>query len=142
MASDYGLVFHAMRDNDRAVMRAGHDLYARKAQALLIAGTVGSFAGACMAHVYLFVGMPAFAMDYSIMPVAAAVVGGPGTLAGPALGAALLVPLSEALRDLGSLRIVVYGLSLVVFSVGLPQGLFPFVVRRYAQRERWIEVDR
>lgn len=141
MASDYGLVFQAMRDNDRAVMRAGHNLYARKAQALLLAGMVGSFAGAFMTHAYMFVGMPAFAMDYSIMPIAAGVVGGPGTLAGPALGALVLVPLSEALRALGALRIVVYGLFLVVFAVALPEGIFPFLVRKYNQRERWIEVD-
>jgi branched-chain amino acid transport system permease protein len=141
MSSDYGLVFQAMRDNDRAVMRAGHDLYARKAQALFIAGLVGSFAGAFMTHVYMFVGMPVFAMDYSIMPIAAGVVGGPGTLVGPALGAVILVPLSEALRALGSLRIVVYGLFLVVFAVGLPQGIFPYLARKYGQRERWIEVD-
>ena len=49
-----------------------------------------------MTHVYMFVGMPVFALDYSILPIAAAVVGGPGTLAGAALGAFILVPLSEA----------------------------------------------
>jgi len=141
MASDYGLVFRAIHDNDRAVMRAGHNLYARKAQALFLASAVGAFAGAFMTHAYLFVGMPVFALDYSIMPIAAGVVGGPGTLAGPALGALILVPLSEALRALGALRIVVYGLFLVVFSVGLPEGIFPFLVRKYHQFERWTEVD-
>jgi len=141
MASDYGLVFRAIHDNDRAVMRAGHNLYARKAQALFLSSAVGAFAGAFMTHVYLFVGMPVFALDYSIMPIAAGVVGGPGTLAGPALGAFILVPVSEALRALGALRIVVYGLFLVVFSVGLPEGIFPFLVRKYHQFERWVEVD-
>jgi branched-chain amino acid transport system permease protein len=142
LASDYGLVFQAMRDNDRAVMRAGHNLYALKAQALFLAGLAGSFAGAFVAHKDMFVGMPAFALDYSIMPIAAGVVGGPGTIAGPALGALILVPLSEKLRDLGSLRIVVYGLALVVFAVALPEGIFPWLVRKYHQRERWVKVDR
>jgi branched-chain amino acid transport system permease protein len=142
LASDYGLVLQAMRDNDRAVMRAGHNLYALKAQALFLAGLAGCFSGAFMTHAYMFVGMPAFALDYSIMPIAAGVVGGPGTVAGPALGALILVPLSEALRALGSLRIVFYGLFLVVFAVALPEGIFPFLVRKYQQRERWIEVDR
>ncbi len=141
MASDYGLVFRAIHDNDRAVMRAGHNLYARKAQALFLASAVGAFAGAFMTHAYLFVGMPVFALDYSIMPIAAGVVGGPGTLAGSALGALILVPVSEALRALGALRIVVYGLFLVVFSVGLPEGIFPFLVRKYHQFERWVEVE-
>jgi branched-chain amino acid transport system permease protein len=142
LSSDYGLVFQAMRDNDRAVLRAGHNLHALRAQALFLAGLAGCFAGAFMTHAYMFVGMPAFALDYSIMPIAAGVVGGPGTVAGPALGAVLLVPLSEALRGLGSLRIVVYGLFLAVFAVALPEGIFPFLVRKYQQRERWIEVER
>ena len=47
----------------------------------------------------------------------------------------------EALRALGALRIVVYGLFLVVFAVGLPEGIFPFLVRKYHQFERWVEVD-
>ena len=38
----------------------------------------------------VFVGMPVFALDYSILPIAAAVVGGPGTLAGATLGACIL----------------------------------------------------
>ena len=55
-----------------------------------------------MTHVYMFVGMPVFALDYSILPIAAAVVGGPGTLAGAAVGAFILVPLSELLRGIGA----------------------------------------
>jgi branched-chain amino acid transport system permease protein len=95
-----------------------------------------------MTHVYLFVGMPAFALDYSILPIAAAVVGGVGTLAGPALGAFLLVPLSEALRSMGSLRVMVYGVCLVAFVVGLPEGVFPYLRRKYHQVQRWKRVGR
>ena len=76
-----------------------------------------------------------------ILPIASAVVGGPGTLAGATLGAFLLVPLSEILRGLGGLRIVIYGLLLVVFIVGLPEGIFHFVKRKYQQFERWVEVE-
>ncbi|NTU59425.1 MAG: branched-chain amino acid ABC transporter permease [Deltaproteobacteria bacterium] len=141
MSMDYGLVLRAVNDNDRAVIRAGHNIYWLKAQALFIGGCAGTFAGAYLTHAYMFVGMPAFALDYSILPIAAAVVGGPGTLAGPAIGALVLVPLSELLRALGALRIVAYGLFLVVFAVAVPEGLFSFLVRKYHQFERWIEVD-
>ena len=47
--------------------------------------------------------------------MAAAVVGGAGTFFGPLIGAFILVPLSEVLRALGALRIVFYGLFLVIF---------------------------
>ncbi|OGP62200.1 MAG: ABC transporter permease, partial [Deltaproteobacteria bacterium RBG_13_49_15] len=141
MTSDYGLVMKGIRDNDRSVINAGINIYWFKAQALFISSCVGAFSGAFMTHVYMFVGMPVFALDYSILPIAAAVVGGPGTLAGATLGACILVPLSEILRGIGGLRIVLYGLFLVIFIVGLPEGIFHYIQRKYHQFERWVEVE-
>jgi len=142
MDSDYGLVLKGINDNDRSVINAGINIYWFKAQSLFIAGAIGAFCGAFMTHVYMFVGMPVFALDYSILPIAAAVVGGPGTLAGATLGAFILVPMSEALRGFGGLRIVLYGVFLVVFIVALPEGIFHYIQRKYHQIERWVEVDK
>jgi branched-chain amino acid transport system permease protein len=142
LGSDYGLILKAINDNDRSVTNAGLNIYWFKAQALFMAGAIGAFAGALMTHVYMFVGMPVFALDYSILPIAAAVVGGPGSLAGATLGACILVPLSEVLRGVGGLRIVFYGLFLVVFIVVLPEGIFHFIQRKYHQFERWVEVEK
>lgn len=141
MGADYGLILQGIRDNDRSVISAGINIYWFKAQALFLASSVGAFAGAFMTHAYMFVGMPVFALDYSILPIASAVVGGMGTLAGPALGACILVPLSEALRGLGTLRIVFYGIFLVVFTVAVPEGLFHYIQRKYHQFERWVRVE-
>ena len=142
MDSDYGLVLKGINDNDRSVMNAGINIYWFKAQALFLSSAVGAFAGALMTHVYMFVGMPVFALDYSILPIAAVVVGGGGSLAGAVLGAFILVPLSEALRALGGLRIVFYGAFLVFFIVALPEGIFHFITRKYHQFERWVEVEK
>jgi branched-chain amino acid transport system permease protein len=142
MSSDYGLVIRGISDSDRAVMSAGHNIYWYKAQALFVAGSVGAFAGAFQTHLHMFAGMPVFALDYSILPIASAVVGGIGTFAGPLVGAFILVPLSEILRALGTLRIVFYGIFLVVFIVALPEGIFHFLSRKYHQFERWVEVEK
>ena len=141
MNSDFGLILKGINDNDRSVMNAGINVYWFKIQALFIASAIGAFAGAFLTHVYLFVGMPVFALDYSILPIASAVVGGIGTLAGSMLGAFILVPLSEILRGLGGLRIVIYGLFLVVFTVAIPEGIFHYIQRKYHQFERWVEVE-
>ena len=141
MSSDFGLVLKGINDNDRSVMNAGINIYWFKIQALFIASSIGAFAGAFLTHVYLFVGMPVYALDYSILPIASAVVGGIGTLAGSMLGAFILVPLSEILRGLGGLRIVIYGLFLVIFTVAIPEGLFHYIQRKYHQFERWVEVE-
>ena len=140
MASDYGLVIKGINDNDRSVMNAGINIYWYKTQVLFLGASVGSFAGAFGTHLDMFAGMPGFALDYAIMPVAAAVVGGMGTFAGPMIGAFILVPLSEILRALGALRIVFYGLFLVIFIVALPEGIFHYMQRKYHQLERWVEV--
>jgi branched-chain amino acid transport system permease protein len=142
LSTDYGLVLQAIRDNDRSVLSSAINVYLFKAQALFVASSVGAFAGAFMTHAYMFVGMPVFALDYSILPIAAAVVGGMGTLAGPALGAFILVPLSEALRAMGALRVICYGLFLVIFIVAIPEGVFPFLQRKYYQFERWVNVEK
>lgn len=138
---DYGLVLQGIRDNDRAVMSGAINIYRFKAQAVFIAGLAGAFAGSFMTHYYQFVGMPAFALDYSVLPLTCAVLGGVGTFAGPSVGAFILVPLSEVLRAFGTLRVVFYSAILIVCIVGLPEGVFHFFQRKYHQFERLVEVE-
>jgi branched-chain amino acid transport system permease protein len=141
IASDYGLIFVSIRDNDRAVMASGINIYAFKTQALFIGSSICAFAGAFMTHAYQFTGMPVFAMDYSILPIAASAIGGIGSLAGPLLGAFILVPLSELLREFGPLRIVFYGLILVICVIALPEGIFHYLSRKYSEMERWVKIE-
>jgi len=138
ITSDYGLIFVALMDNDRAVEASGLDILWFKVQAIYIGSAICCFCGAFMTHYYMNVGMSAFALDLSIFPIAACVVGGMGTLAGPVLGAMVLGPLSELLRSFGTFRVVIYSILLVVFIVGFPEGIFPYLKRRYEQIERWV----
>ncbi len=140
-ASDYGLVFHAIRDDDRAAMASGFSIQWRKAQAVFIAALPATFAGAFITHHYQFVGIPAFALDYSILPLTSAVVGGAGSFLGAAVGSFILVPLSELMREFGSLRVVLYSVMLLVFTVALPEGIFRFAVRKYGQFERLVPLE-
>ncbi len=137
---DYGLVLQGIRDNDRAVMSGAINVYWFKAQAVFIAGIAGAFAGAFMTHYNQVVGMAAFAMDYSILPLTAAVLGGAGSFAGPTIGAFILMPLSEVLRAAGTLRVVFYSAILIICVVGLPEGIFHYIRRKYHQFERVVEV--
>jgi branched-chain amino acid transport system permease protein len=140
--SNYGVVITAIHENDRSVINAGINPDWYKAQVVFIASGIGAFCGAYMTHVYQFVGMPVFAFDYSMLPIACVIVGGAGNFAGAILGAFILVPLSEILRGIGGLRIVLYALFLMIFIVALPEGIFHFLQRKYNQSERWVEVDK
>lgn len=137
---DFGLVLRGIRDDDRVVMAGGINIYWYKAQAIFIAGTVGCFAGALMTHYYQFVGRSAFALDYTILPLAGAVLGGPGSFAGATIGTFILVPLSEVLRALGGLRMALYGIILIAALVSLPEGLFHYITRKYHQFERDVRI--
>ena len=141
ITSDYGLIFVSINDNDRATMASGINIYKFKAQALFIGSSICAFCGAFMTHSYMFTGMPVFALEFSILPIAAAAIGGIGTLAGPLLGAFILVPLSEVLREFGTLRIVFYGLILVICVVALPEGIFHYLSRKYNETERWVRLE-
>jgi branched-chain amino acid transport system permease protein len=140
MTTDFGLVLRSISDNDQAVRASGVNVTIYKLVALWIGSALGCFAGAYFTHLYMFVGLSAFSLDLSILPIACAVVGGIGTLVGPALGAFILVPLAEMLRDLGTLRIVAYSLLLVALVLFKPEGIMSYLKRKYEQVERWVDV--
>jgi branched-chain amino acid transport system permease protein len=137
---DIGVVFAAVKDNDQAVLASGINITRVKVYALFIATAIGCFAGAFVAHFSGFVGVSLFAVDFSIMPIAACIMGGPGTMAGPALGAFILAPLSELLRGFGQLRVVLYCAVLVGFILFKPEGLLNWAARKYHQFEHWVKV--
>ena len=140
IGQDIGLVLMGVKENDQAVLASGLSITHYKAVALFIGSAVGCFAGAYMAHLYQFAGLSLFALDFSILPIAATLVGGAGTLAGPMLGAFILTPLSEGLRTMGGLRIAMYCFILVIFVLFRTEGLLNFAQRKYHQFEHWVEV--
>lgn len=137
---DIGLVFRAVKDNDQAVRASGMSITRYKAIAVFIASAMGCLGGACLVHIYMWSGISQFALDFSIIPIAATVIGGAGTLVGPVLGCFILVPISELLRAFGTLRIVFYSLILVAFIIIRSEGIMVYGQRKYHQFERWVRV--
>ncbi|AFM23623.1 branched-chain amino acid ABC transporter permease [Desulfomonile tiedjei] len=137
---DVGLVFRGVKDNDQAVKASGIDITRYKALGVFIASSMGCLGGACLVHIYMWAGLSQFALDFSIIPIAATVVGGGGTLIGPVIGSMILVPISELLRDFGTLRIAVYAIILTLFIVFKSEGIMNYATRKYEQFERWVEI--
>lgn len=137
---DVGLIWRGIKDNDQAVKASGIDITTYKALAVYIASSLGCLGGAALTHIYMWAGISQFALDFSIIPIAATVVGGGGTLVGPVLGCLILVPISELLRDFGTLRIAVYALILMAFIVFKSEGLMEYAARKYNQFERWADI--
>jgi branched-chain amino acid transport system permease protein len=137
---DIGLVFRAVKDNDQSVRASGMSITYYKSIAVLISSAIGCLAGAYLVHLYMWAGLSTFALDFSILPIAATVIGGSGTLVGPVLGAFILVPISELLRAFGTLRIVFYALILLAFIIFRSEGIMVYGQRKYHQFEKWIKV--
>ena len=137
---DLGLVLRAVKDNDQAVKASGMSITFFKALAVFIASGMGCLAGACIVHIYMWSGISLFALDFSILPIAATVIGGGGTLVGPVIGCFILVPISELLREFGTLRIVAYSVILMAFVVFRSEGIMNYGQRKYHQFERWVKV--
>jgi len=137
---DIGLVFRAVKDNDQAVRASGISITYYKTIAVFIASAMGCLGGAYLVHLYMWAGLSMFALDFSILPIAATVIGGSGTLVGPVLGAFILVPISELLRAFGTLRIVFYSLILLAFIIFRSEGILVYSQRKYQQFEKWVKV--
>ena len=61
----------------------------------------------------------------SVVILAMVVIGGMGGIAGPILGAAMIIFLPERFRFLGDARVMVFGAALVLIMIFRPQGLIP-----------------
>ncbi len=137
---DIGVVLRGVKDNDQAIRASGLSVSYYKSVAVFLASMMGCFAGAYLAHLYGWVGTSLFSMDFSVFPLVATVVGGPGTLAGPLIGCMILVPISEMLRAFSALRIVIYSLVMIVFILFWSEGLLNWARRKYEQFEHWVRV--
>ena len=140
VTQDLGLVLRAVKDNDQAVRASGMSVTYYKTIAVFIASAMGCLGGAYLVHLYMWAGLSMLALDFSILPIAATVIGGSGTLVGPVLGAFILVPISELLRAFGTLRIVFYALILLGFIIFRSEGIMVYGQRKYHQFEKWVKI--
>src|SRR5204862_3470578 len=80
-----------------------------------------------------------FGMLVSAQPLILALFGGVGSLWGPVIGAAVLVPLAEGLNgELGDvlpgIQGVVYGVAIIVIILCAPEGVYWRVLDRFSKR--------
>ncbi len=137
---DAGLVMRGVKDNEQSIRASGINVTWMKTQAVFISSLIGCFGGAYLAHLYVWAGLSLFALDFSIIPIAAVAIGGGGTIFGAIAGSFILVPLSEFLRFFGSFRIVLYCIILTAFIVFKSEGIMTYITRKYHQFERWVDV--
>jgi branched-chain amino acid transport system permease protein len=121
--SPIGEALTAVREDEISAQSLGINANAWKVFAFGVGAAVGGAAG-CFYATFVGTLVPdAFFITESFTILAMVIVGGMGTLIGPVFGAILLTLLPELLRDIGDLRLVVYGLALTLVVLFMPGGL-------------------
>lgn len=122
----------ALRDEDLAAESLGVNTSWAKMLGLIISGAVTALGGGIFAQYILFLEPHSeFSLTTSVNLALTSMVGGLGTVIGPAIGSFLLIPLQEFLRVwLGSsfqgLYFVIYGALLILVVMFMPRGIIDF----------------
>jgi len=143
--SRIGRAWIAIREDEVAAEAMGIHTRNVKLLAFAMGASFGGVSGGLFAGFQGFVSPESFTLFESIIVLCMIVLGGMGNIAGVILGAILLTVFPEALRYLGDLqqllfgrviidpndlRMLVFGIALVVVMIFRPAGLLPSARRR------------
>lgn len=128
--SKIGKYFFAIREDEAAAAALGVNTSKYKTLALLIGSAMAGIGGGFYAMYVTFIEPPqVFNLGLNVeIVMAAPIIGGLGSLAGPVLGSVLNKPLAELLRGILSAErsgttLIVYGSFLVLCIMFLPRGV-------------------
>lgn len=121
--SDLGLMLKAIKEDEDAALACGVDTTRYKLLAFIISGTLAGVAGAFYAQYMRIVTTDVVSLELSASAIAFSLVGGIGTIIGPAIGAYILTILFEGFAWLADYRVFVYNLIIVLFVLFLPGGI-------------------
>jgi len=134
-----GYYFRAIKEDQDAAASLGVRVAREKQSAMAASAALTALGGTFWAQYVLFIDPESvFPLSLSILICLVAVLGGVGSLWGPLLGAAVLVPLSEGTRVLlggtgKALDLLIYGALIMLIAVFQPAGLIG-LLRRLGRR--------
>lgn len=149
--SRIGRAWAAVREDEIAAQAMGINTRNIKLLAFAIGASFGGIAGGLFAGFQGFVSPESFNLMESVMILCMVVLGGMGHIPGVILGALLLAILPEILRYIGpleqllfgrvivdpsDLRMLLFGLSLVLIMLFRPAGLWPSPLRQRELADR------
>ena len=130
-----GYYFRAIREDQDAAASLGIPVARYKQRAMALSAGLTALGGTFYAQYILFIDPESvLPLSLSILICLVAVLGGVGTLWGPPIGAAILVPLSEGTRVyLGgtgkAIDLLIYGALIMLISVIQPGGIMALAHR-------------
>ncbi len=131
--SRFGLSLLAIKQNELAAEAAGINPFQWKLLALVLSAAMAAVAGGLYAVVMVIVTPHSvFGMLVSAQALIFTMFGGVGLVAGPVLGALILLPLGELLNATLGTRLpgiqgVIYGAAIILIVLLTPGGILPWI---------------
>jgi branched-chain amino acid transport system permease protein len=134
--SQFGYQLRAVREDEDGAMAAGINPTSVKLKAFMLSGALTAVGGGIYGLFLSFIEPHVmFYLLLSVQIALTAIIGGRGTIWGPAAGALVLVGASEILRTtFAEANYLIYGLIIVVVVLFLPRGIVGELVRRHVRR--------
>ena len=123
LVNRFGLVARAIRESSDAAQMLGNDVPRYKLAGFIVGSSIAGVAGAMQAYTILIMSPPVMELNQMIEFMAMGIIGGLRTLSGGVFGAIVVYGLSELLRGVGQLRLVIWGFLLIVIILYFPDGL-------------------
>jgi branched-chain amino acid transport system permease protein len=131
--SPFGFALRGIRENEPRMRSLGFNTWLHCYLSYVIAGGFASVAGVVWAYYNGFVSPTYLDLTASSELFLMVTLGGPGTLIGPALGAAALVLLKNVMSAYTQRWLLILGLVYIVTILVAPEGLWNFVKVRSAK---------
>ncbi|HTG97483.1 MAG TPA: branched-chain amino acid ABC transporter permease [Burkholderiales bacterium] len=128
--SKFGIVLHAIRDDEVAARASGINTPQYKMIVFAIAAAAAGFAGALFAHYLRVAGPSTLEVALSFQVVIWGIFGGVATIYGPVAAVFILYPLTEWLGSIpgvGELRLLIFAVIVLLVLLFMPRGLTPWV---------------
>jgi branched-chain amino acid transport system permease protein len=127
--SPAGRCMVAIRDNETLAESVGIPTWHYKLIVFMLSAAFAGLGGSLYAHYETVVSPLVFQMYYSNTILIIVLGGGVGRIPGALIGSFLFVALTEALRITPQLRMILYGVVLLLLVFIFPQGISPWVER-------------
>jgi len=118
-----GIALGGIAGNEALAQSLGTDSLGWRRVVFAASAGIAGISGSLYAHYLGYISPEAFNITTTINALVMNVVGGTALLVGPLIGAILLVPLPELFRSAVLYQQLLYGLSLLLLVLFLPQGL-------------------
>jgi branched-chain amino acid transport system permease protein len=125
--SEIGLRMRAIKDEEEGAKVLGVDAVKYKVMSNVIGSFFAGFAGGLYVTYMGSVGSTNFYVDHLLRLILMWGIGGGGTIIGPAIGAYVLVLLSEYLRIIEEYRLILFGAVLIVILRVFPSGVYGLI---------------